>query len=210
MAETAVRLIIDGLVPLLTEEANLLSGVHREVEDIKHELESIVAFLKNADRRADVERNNIDNGIRVWVKELREAAFKIEDTTDEYTHFIAQQRHSKRRDGLIARMENESARLSVISLVGTGGLGKTTLANQIYVHAKGHFDCHAWVEVTQSYYKHPPPSTFKLQATPVASLKRCEAELKEVLLEEKVLRRTLEVRGLSGSTEHFGKIYELC
>ncbi|GMN54328.1 hypothetical protein TIFTF001_023445 [Ficus carica] len=232
MAETAVRLVIDRLVPLLTEEANFLSGVHREVEEIKRELESIVAFLKDADRRADVGGSNIDHGIRLWVKELIEAAFKIEDITDEHAHFAAQQQRQARRrfigqlrkiacfvidakrghniaikieeikrtveginrrgqtyrlerttapannatyydprndshflkeadvvgiessrDELIARMENESPRLCVISLVGMGGLGKTTLANQIYVHAKGRFDCHAWVETTQTYSK---------------------------------------------------------
>ncbi|XP_042454713.1 disease resistance protein RPP13-like [Zingiber officinale] len=41
----------------------------------------------------------------------------------------------------------------VLSVVGTGGLGKTTLANKIYRSAdvKNYFQCKAWVSVSQKY-----------------------------------------------------------
>lgn len=38
---------------------------------------------------------------------------------------------------------------SVLSIVGSGGLGKTTLANQIYRKIQGHFQCQAFVSVSQ-------------------------------------------------------------
>ncbi|PON37336.1 NB-ARC domain, LRR domain containing protein [Parasponia andersonii] len=236
MAETAVAIVVDKLITLLTEEADLLTGVHREVDLIRRELQSILAFLKDADRRAEAEGNEISDGVKVWVEELREAAFQIEDVIDEYTHLMAkQQRQQGRRiigflrktAGLIAELkpsrdiamklqelketirninmrkatygfssteqgsvlapqnhlwydprkdsrflkETEVVgieyardevigvlkggfpRRTVISVVGMGGLGKTTLAHQIYDHVKGDFDCHAWIEVSQSYDK---------------------------------------------------------
>ncbi|KAL6880092.1 hypothetical protein ACP4OV_011657 [Aristida adscensionis] len=39
-------------------------------------------------------------------------------------------------------------RLNVISIVGVGGLGKTTLANAVYQQLRGQFQCHAFVSVS--------------------------------------------------------------
>uniref|UniRef100_A0ACD6AJJ7 Uncharacterized protein n=1 Tax=Avena sativa TaxID=4498 RepID=A0ACD6AJJ7_AVESA len=39
--------------------------------------------------------------------------------------------------------------LKVLSIVGFGGLGKTTLANEVYRNISGHFDCRAFVSVSQ-------------------------------------------------------------
>uniref|UniRef100_A0A0E0MH79 Uncharacterized protein n=1 Tax=Oryza punctata TaxID=4537 RepID=A0A0E0MH79_ORYPU len=61
------------------------------------------------------------------------------------------------RDELIDLLKEEeessesAARLKVVSIVGLGGLGKTTLANQVFGAIGPQFDCQAWVSVTQSY-----------------------------------------------------------
>uniref|UniRef100_A0A2N9HQQ0 Uncharacterized protein n=1 Tax=Fagus sylvatica TaxID=28930 RepID=A0A2N9HQQ0_FAGSY len=57
------------------------------------------------------------------------------------------------RDELIGWLVEGSSYRSVVSLVGMGGLGKTTLAKKVYDHqlVKGHFDCHAWISVSQSF-----------------------------------------------------------
>lgn len=62
MAEIAVSFAIEQLLPLLTKEIKLLKGVHKEFADIKDELESIQAFLKDADRRAAIEGGNTGDG----------------------------------------------------------------------------------------------------------------------------------------------------
>ena len=233
MAETAVGFVIDYLTPLLTEEANLLRSVHSEVLGIKLELESIQCFLKDADKKAESE---VNHGVKIWVKQLREVSFRIEDAVDEYIFYLAQ--HPRRESGFIdsvykfvgcvvklkprhrigsqirnlkrevldirdrstrygfgtvgegstttptnvswydprkaatyleeaevVGIESPKAKLidwlldedrsqrTVISVVGMGGLGKTTLVKQVYDSAKKNFDCCAWITVSQSYQK---------------------------------------------------------
>ncbi|KAL5982517.1 hypothetical protein ACLOJK_016590 [Asimina triloba] len=56
-------------------------------------------------------------------------------------------------DMLIGDLIKEEKRLCVVSLVGMGGLGKTTLAKKAYNHVsvQGHFCILAWVSVSQQY-----------------------------------------------------------
>jgi len=68
MAKMAVSLVVDKLLPLLREKAKLLRGIHKEFVDIKDELESIQAFPKDADKRAEsAEGNNTSEGVKTWV-----------------------------------------------------------------------------------------------------------------------------------------------
>ncbi|XP_062201833.1 disease resistance protein RGA5-like [Phragmites australis] len=56
------------------------------------------------------------------------------------------------RDQLIELMSEEAVhahQLKVLSIVGFGGLGKTTLANDIYCKLGGQFQCRAFVSVSQ-------------------------------------------------------------
>ncbi|XP_037481796.1 disease resistance protein RGA5-like [Triticum dicoccoides] len=55
------------------------------------------------------------------------------------------------RDELAKWMLEEENKLHrrVLSIVGFGGLGKTTLANEVYRKIHGRFDCHAFVSVSQ-------------------------------------------------------------
>ena len=40
----------------------------------------------------------------------------------------------------------------MVSVVGMGGLGKTTIAKKVYDHLIGrrHFDCHDWITMSQT------------------------------------------------------------
>ncbi|GAU29560.1 hypothetical protein TSUD_153100 [Trifolium subterraneum] len=237
MAEMAVSFAIDKLLPLLTEETKLLRGVHKEFSDIKDELESIQAFLKDADKRAVADGNNTGEGVKIWVRQLREAAFQIEDIIDNYMMYVEQQprnpgcaallnnfshlfktlkqRHqiaSGIRDikSLVSRIMERSQRYgfqrsldqgssnssgsqnaklhplredalyideadvvgfeapkktlidwmleggedpTVISVVGMGGQGKTTLVKKVFDNKDviAHFDCRVWITVSQTY-----------------------------------------------------------
>ncbi|WJX37455.1 hypothetical protein P8452_25218 [Trifolium repens] len=232
MAEMAVSLVVDQLIPLLREEAKLFRGIHKEFKYIKDELESIQAFLKDADKRA--EGDNTSEGVKTWVKQVREVAFRIEDIIDDYLIKVVPQprdhprcvallhklktiipRHqiayeiqdikssiieiserSKRYDfqrsfeqgssnsrgsqnakwhdsrlaalyieetevvgfeapkkRLIKWMVKGRKKLTVVSVVGMGGQGKTTLAKKVFDDKNiiGHFECRVWITVSQSY-----------------------------------------------------------
>ncbi|KAL5569500.1 hypothetical protein UlMin_026075 [Ulmus minor] len=54
---------------------------------------------------------------------------------------------------LKARLLKEEDELRIVSIVGMGGLGKTTLAKKVYndVGVKRHFDMYSWVCISQQY-----------------------------------------------------------
>ncbi|KAF8402083.1 hypothetical protein HHK36_013035 [Tetracentron sinense] len=90
MAESAVIFLLDRLLLLPKEEVQLLRGVRREVEYIRDELQSIRGFLKDANAREESEES-----VKVWVEQVRDVAYEIEDVLDEFTLRLAtpHQRH---------------------------------------------------------------------------------------------------------------------
>ncbi|WVZ91462.1 hypothetical protein U9M48_037630 [Paspalum notatum var. saurae] len=106
-------------------------------------------------------------GLKRHVKEVseRRARYKIDDTAKPNDHTAVDLRilalHAETaslvgvtgpRDDLIKLMDEQDVpaqQLKVLSIVGFGGLGKTTLANEIYRKIEGQFQCRAVVSVSQ-------------------------------------------------------------
>ncbi|KAM4092092.1 hypothetical protein ACB094_06G011100 [Castanea mollissima] len=235
MAETAVSIVIQHVLPLLVQEVRLRKGFQSKVTSIKGQLEIIQSFLKDADIRAERDED-MGNVVKTWVEQVREEAYQIEDVIDEYILHFAKQPFGKKqcfhfhqnffqfakklkarnviaskiqdisnnlkekremavsyhfntieqggpsnnarsvtwhdprmaallieeaevvgieshRDKLINWLVEGPLNRMVISTVGIGGVGKTTLVKKVYENDEvaTHFDCRAWITVSQSY-----------------------------------------------------------
>uniref|UniRef100_A0A151UDF4 Disease resistance protein RPM1 n=1 Tax=Cajanus cajan TaxID=3821 RepID=A0A151UDF4_CAJCA len=233
MAETAVSLAREHLLPKIVEAVKMLRDLPKEVADVTEELESFQDFINDTDQGAEAEE---DDGRRDRIKKrvmrLREAAFRMEDIIDEFSIHAENNPHDPRcaallceavefiktrilqlqiaykiqdvkslvcaeRDGFqkqfplptkpsgsrgnqnvtwhklrmdplfieqdeVVGFESPKRTLknwlidgreerTVISVVGLAGVGKTTLAKQVFDNVHKKFECHALITVSQSY-----------------------------------------------------------
>ena len=81
MAESALAFLLQTLGSLLQQEPSLVQGFRSSLDEIQLELQSIRSFLKDADRKM-----YSDDGVKTWVGQVREAAYKVEDIIDEYRY----------------------------------------------------------------------------------------------------------------------------
>ncbi|XP_058112890.1 disease resistance protein RPM1-like [Magnolia sinica] len=81
MTDSIVQFGLETLSALLSREASLIRGVRNEVEEIKLELESMQALLKDADKRKES-----NEGVRTWVRQVRDSTYDVEDIIDEFMY----------------------------------------------------------------------------------------------------------------------------
>ncbi|CAL5392895.1 unnamed protein product [Camellia sinensis] len=101
MAESAVFHLLANLAPFLQQEVNLLIGVREEIEYIRDEFERMTAFLGVADA---MEENNPE--LKVWVKQVREAAYDIGDVLELYMLRLGHRHGAGFRGFLVKRMKS--------------------------------------------------------------------------------------------------------
>ncbi|KAF8390905.1 hypothetical protein HHK36_023204 [Tetracentron sinense] len=121
MAEAALSFALEKVNSLLVGEGRLLGGIRREVEEIKDELESMRAFLRDADAREES-----DAGVKIWVKQVRDVSYDTEDILDKFMLWLAQERgflgksyhllrHLKARHQIATQIKHIKARIQNIS-----------------------------------------------------------------------------------------------
>ncbi|CBI24970.3 unnamed protein product, partial [Vitis vinifera] len=109
-------------------------NVDTELKKWEKELQSIWQELNDAEEK----QITVDT-VKSWVFDLRVLAYDMEDILDD-------KKHKTLVLDLLRKVEPNENNVSVISIVGLGGVGKTTLARQVYKYdlAKN-FELKAWV-----------------------------------------------------------------
>jgi len=231
----AMGSLLPKLGELLKEEYGLQKGVKKKIESLSRELTVVHAVLRKI---GDVPPDQLDELVRLWASEVREASYDMEDIVDTFLvrvedpneatepHMLrrlrkkvgrlfkkSKARHKissliddinekleevatrrgrytldsivaspvaantidprilnlyKRatelvgiegpRDELINMLSlgdgdvdlSSTTKMKILSIVGFGGLGKTTLAKAVYDHLKPRFECRAFVPVGQN------------------------------------------------------------
>nr|GME01998.1 disease resistance protein RPM1-like [Ipomoea batatas] len=116
MGDCLIEFILENVTLLLEEKVNLLKGVKEEVEYIRDELERMIAFLGVADSMEEK-----DAELKVWVKQVRDAAYDIEETLDQFvlhqTNICAQYGPFNFLARLCLKISKLRARLAIASKV---------------------------------------------------------------------------------------------
>ncbi|KAJ1261667.1 hypothetical protein BS78_09G048000 [Paspalum vaginatum] len=223
-ATGALRAVTVKLATLLGDEFRHLKDVRKEIEPLSKELIWMHAFLKKMS-----EEENLDDQDKIWMMDVREMSYDIEDSLDDFLvcfdgdksakpkgllkkckKLLAKMKARRRISGAIQGFKTQikevgdrnhryrsgvmstkdtskmidsrdlvifndvselvgidesknelislltkcgsspEHQVKVVSVVGYGGLGKTTVAKQVYESLKDKFDCYAFVTVSRN------------------------------------------------------------
>nr|XP_027124115.1 putative disease resistance protein At1g50180 [Coffea arabica] len=119
-----------------------LNKIGKEIESLQIGLNDI------ADSREKYAIKNLGEGMSSPGKEFRR--LRRTSPFSEDKDIVGFEEITK---SLVAELLKEDENRRVVSIVGMGGAGKTTLAKKVYNHAdvKKRFNCRAWVCVSSSY-----------------------------------------------------------
>ncbi|XP_039169273.1 disease resistance protein RPM1 [Eucalyptus grandis] len=198
MAESAVTHLLDKLAQFFENEVWFLTGAREEALSVRGELERIRAFLRVAD---SLEESDME--VQVWVKQLINIAYDMEDALDEFS-LVLRHDHGVGFTGLINRMscciKNLKARYRVTSEI-----------QSIHSRVKGICDGHRRLRHKFRWAQQDPSSTstdntwmdnrgnaLLLDKTGLVGIEQPKNELIGQLLDGVHRREVISVLGMGG------------
>lgn len=145
VGESQVASCVSNLKKLFKKPQSLFSldRMATEVEKVKHRLRELSArrdrWVQSNASALDVEIPNYDNK-----QEAYQFRHSQSDNEDDYVGV------DKYREILNKLLYSEDCSRCFIAVCGMGGLGKSSLVHSVYKRELSHFDCRAWISVSQS------------------------------------------------------------
>ncbi|KAJ3699558.1 hypothetical protein LUZ61_003263 [Rhynchospora tenuis] len=130
-------------VKRFVKKPTLLWALH----NFGNELEAIQQRIKDISKaKMDFGVNNLDDGSSGKSRPPIVRLILTDNDEMEVIGFESDKEH------IIGRLiHDENSKRSVVSIVGPGGIGKTTLAQKIYNSVKDRFEIHIWLSVAQEF-----------------------------------------------------------
>uniref|UniRef100_A0A0E0BDZ9 NB-ARC domain-containing protein n=1 Tax=Oryza glumipatula TaxID=40148 RepID=A0A0E0BDZ9_9ORYZ len=153
--ESAAQSLVSTVGQLLGEEYRQLSGVRGEVAELRDDLATMNALFRMQSEADDGAA--VDHFIREWMKQVRELAYDAEDCVGLYWLRISHQLVGINGQAdilvevLIKQQLVGEQHTKVLSIVGFGGVGKTTLGREVCRLLETEFPYQAVVSVSQAF-----------------------------------------------------------